>query len=288
MQQHPIFSQYRAYRGPQPVNTATDFLGVQNRLEWYAKDRWEANDDCTPALPSLDEEYFEWIDLLEAVAAASGTFTMLELGAGFGRWGLRGARAAQQLGLRTDIVFVEAEPQHAAWLREAMEINGITGRLIEAALAYDGKPVPFLVGGGGYDAVNWYGQAIMWAAESPTGREYAGKPTYRCGDYEVILAPAVTLEEVISDLPLVDFLDADLQAAELEMVQNSMAVMNERVRRVHIGTHSPEIEAALRDAFGAAGWRKVWDFAYHTTSETPYGACPFNDGVSAWINPRLS
>lgn len=39
----------------------------------------------TTTLPAFDEEYFEWIDLLEAVTEATGEFTMIELGAGWGR-----------------------------------------------------------------------------------------------------------------------------------------------------------------------------------------------------------
>ena len=46
------------------------------------------------AYPSFNEEYFEWVDVLEAVVARAGMFTMLELGAGWGRW-LANAAAAE-------------------------------------------------------------------------------------------------------------------------------------------------------------------------------------------------
>lgn len=72
----------------------------------------------SPTYPPFDEEYFEWIDLLEAVAAAKDRFTMLELGAGFGRWTARAAAAAKQRDLSYSLIAVEAEPTHFDWMRE--------------------------------------------------------------------------------------------------------------------------------------------------------------------------
>ena len=43
--------------------------------------------DIDPRYPQrTSEDYFEWIDLLEAVEEARGTFAMIEVGAGYGRW----------------------------------------------------------------------------------------------------------------------------------------------------------------------------------------------------------
>src|SRR4051812_18554750 len=74
--------------------------------------------------PPVDEEYFEWADLLEALRTSDNRFVMLELGAGYGRWSLRAGLVAQRLG-KTDvhIRMVEAEPQHAQWAREAIVAN---------------------------------------------------------------------------------------------------------------------------------------------------------------------
>jgi hypothetical protein len=53
---------------------------------------------ATPDLPPFDYEYFEWVDLLQAVKEAENTFTIVEVGAGYGRWSSRAALAARQLG----------------------------------------------------------------------------------------------------------------------------------------------------------------------------------------------
>ena len=78
-----------------------------------------------PEYPPFDDEYFEWIDLLEAVAGATNRFTMLELGAGFGRWTARAAAAAQQRNLEYTLVAVEAEPTHFDWMLQNLQDNGL-------------------------------------------------------------------------------------------------------------------------------------------------------------------
>ena len=55
----------------------------------------------TPYIPSVGEEYFEWIDLLESVLAADDKFTMVELGAGWGRWLVDAWSVLKQIG-KTD------------------------------------------------------------------------------------------------------------------------------------------------------------------------------------------
>lgn len=76
--------------------------------------------------PPVNEEYFEWIDLLSAVVQASDDFTFLELGAGYGRWSIRAAAAARQRGIETvTLGCVEAEPTHFEWLRQTLFDNGL-------------------------------------------------------------------------------------------------------------------------------------------------------------------
>lgn len=278
-----------------PEGATPDYVGAMFMGSWWGQAEPPARDMVEVVNPPpLNEEYFEWIDLLNAVDDARGSFTMVELGAGFGRWAIRGALAARQRGLTTRIVLVEAEPQHALWIRDALALNGLSGDLVEAAIAYDGEPVPFAISGVWGEeqkelhATNWYGQARLSGQGDETAESYFGHRIYMNDGWGQILVPAVTLEEVLEPLRFVDLIDADLQGAEKEMILNSMSVLNEKVRRIHIGTHSTEIEELGRQAFSAAGWTNVWDFSLQGESDTPYGRSNFGDGVQSWINPRLS
>lgn len=288
MEHHPIFERFTGYEGARPAGQIVDLTGARFKGEWWGKHDIGALDYVHARYATLNEEYFEWCDLLEAVDAARDTFTMVELGAGYGRWGVRGAKAALQRDLTPYLVFVEAEPQHAAWVKEALALNGLEGAVVEAAIAYDEEAVPFAVDTEEFSAANWYGQARTARLGSETGDTYFGHKLFRSEPYGQILAPTKTLEQVLGGIDIVDFMGADLQGAEREVILNSMPIINERVRRAHIRTHSEEIEKICRKAFTKAGWKKVWDFALKGERDTPYGRCWFGAGVSSWINPGLS
>ena len=47
-------------------------------------------------------------------------FVMVELGAGFGRWGLEAVHMGRRLQQRVRSIMVEAEPTHLAWIKDAV------------------------------------------------------------------------------------------------------------------------------------------------------------------------
>jgi FkbM family methyltransferase len=255
----------------------------------YLPHWWQAA--STPEVPSLNEEYFEWIDLLEAVDTAREQSTMLELGAGFGRWGICGALAATQRGLAVDIRLIEAEPQHAAWACEALALNELahTARVVEGAISYSGSPVQFIIQSGDHDARSWYGQCALASPmlDEPTERSYFGYPVRKHPWGHVIYVPPLTFESLTADLDRIDIVDMDIQAAEQELIENALPTFSAKVRMVHVGTHTAEIEASIRAAFTGTGWRNRWDFGCMRNNETPYGPVEFNDGVQGWVNPRF-
>jgi FkbM family methyltransferase len=290
---HPIFSKWPGFVGERPEGVIVNWIGAQFRGGWYNQSNICELSEFAAPLPEFGEGYFEWIDVLEAVAAARERFVMIDVGAGYGLWGVVAARAAMQRGLQDFLIrFVEAEPQHAAWTEEAIRMNGLADRgvVIRGAISYSPEPVPLTVASPeGFVASNWYGQRIGWERElESTGSDYFGYPLYRSPlGYEQILVPPVTFETVASGLKWIDLVDMDIQGAELELVTNSISTLTARVRRVHIGTHGADIEASLRQTFNGAGWIPVWDFGCFGRRETPFGMIDFEDGVQCWVNPHI-
>ncbi|HUB48360.1 MAG TPA: FkbM family methyltransferase [Acetobacteraceae bacterium] len=240
--------------------------------------RNEFDGNCYSGQPSLepsrDEEWFEWHSLLTAVSEARGRFVMAEIGAGYGRWAVAGAVAAQRVGAPSSLVCVEAEPGHFAMLGQHMRDNGIDPaqhRLIEGAATWRDAPVYFTVG----KPREWWGQLIV----SSTDEKWDGD--------EVRTVPGISLATALRDIPYVDLIDMDIQGAEADVVESSLPLLRERVRRLHIGTHGPEIEARLRVALRSIDFRPAWDFPWGRTVETPIGRVAFQDGVQTWVNPSF-
>lgn len=64
--------------------------------------------------------------------------------------------------------------------------------------------------------------------------------------------------------------------------------MNQRVRRVYIGTHEPaEIDSELKQLFAKAGWTRLAAFPVKSKVNTKYGPIEFTDGCQYWINPMV-
>jgi FkbM family methyltransferase len=259
---HPIFSRFT------PQCEGQDFIGSRIRSEFHGASLCDVRREGKAPLPPFDEEYFEWIDLLESVDQAQGSYTFVELGAGYGRWSVRAALAAAQRGLSpVCLVAVEGEPTHFEWLKLHFADNGLDPSrhtLIRAAVSDAEGETFFHVG----RPAEWYGQCI---ACTDTG-------------YKV---PKMAFWNVLNPLGRVDLIDLDVQGEELKCCSSDIGSIDAKVKRLHIGTHSSEIEAGLRTLLNAHGWKCLVDYPLAQANETPYGTFQFVDGVQSWVNPRL-
>lgn len=292
---HPAFAAYTPKRAV--PEWTTDYLGVRTRSSFNDTRAPTTLHMLHPRLPGFDEEYFEWVDVLEAVERARGRFTMVELGAGWGRWVARGGIAARLRNLDVSLVAVEAEPSHFRWLEQHLRDNGLLAcsSLHQVAVAAEAGRVRFHVG----DPQAWYGQAIdpnapevtpdapMSWKERLRSRSGGGPSVLPTEARDVVSVRAATLGELLATSGVVDLIDADIQGAEGAVFTAARDVLRTRVRMVHIGTHSRENEATLRSLFTELGWKCRWDFRCLQRNETPFGEIEFQDGVQGWENPAL-
>jgi FkbM family methyltransferase len=289
--QHPIFQRFCRWEGEVPPGYNANWLGVLTNT-CFANWNESPRGIVCPPYPGFDEEYFEWIDVLESVARAGRHFCMVELGAGWGRWLVNAAAALQQLGVPSCVlVGIEADPDHYKWMEQHFETNNVpraARRLVESAVAPRDGRVFFSA----QNAQRCYGQAMVGEVHTVFGRGWlrslfaraTGRPP-RAGVREV---RAVSLGSVLEPLESVDLLDLDIQGAELDVLSSAPKLLSQKVKRLHIGTHSPAIEAGLRTLFRSLGFENRNDYGFNTEGETPYGKIRFADGVQTWLNPRFS
>jgi FkbM family methyltransferase len=262
---HAVFHRFARWSGLVEAGVEVDFLGTRCQTKYFAMlpSRQRAREEATE-YPAFDEEYFEWIDLLESVMGAKERFTMMELGAGWGRWTARGAAAARQRGIGCSLVAVEAEPTHFAWMVENLRDNGVRLEdcsLLRAAVTGADGSVGFHVG----DAASSYGQCI-------------GGP---------VAVASKSLATLLENHDLVDLIDMDVQGAELEILAAGVAPLQKKVRRVHVETHSRRLHREIQELFTRLGWHRHFLFEGNTGDQTPWGRVNFQAGVQSWLNPAL-
>jgi len=278
------FQRFGKYKGPVPVGYSVNFLGAKSK-DAYTTDvirpLFGASTEVETQYPGATEEYFEWVDLLEAVLSAGEQFTFMELGAGFGRWSVNAALASAQLGKSYRIVAIEPEPTHFNWLEQNIQDNGVDVakcELVEAAMARTNGETEFYIG----NPTAWYGQAVKssWANIITEDMKKHGVHFGR--------VKTVALGDFLKKYCKVDLIDLDVQYAEFEVLDAAKSLLSAVVKRVHIGTHSHEIEGNLRGLFRGLGWAPKFDFECLGNRQTPMGVIDFRDGVQAWINPALA
>lgn len=268
---HKVFRHFKCWEGVVQAGYNADFVGTITRASFhkgafcYKYPTFVATD-----YPEFDEEYFPWIDVLESILAAGDQFVMMELGAGYGKWLVRAVKALRLISnMPYQLIGVEAEPEHFQWMKLHFMDNGIKPEkhlLIEAAVSDQDGHVMFETG----RSNEHYTHKIVTDISSPS--------------VSVKQVPAVSLRSLLKSFDKIDLIDLDVQGSELIILKASAEELRDKVKRVHIGTHSTAIEYGLRSLFSDMGWECLNDYLYQQECPTPYGTVKFDDGVQTWVN----
>jgi FkbM family methyltransferase len=284
---HPVFKVVKPYEGVAPIGDI-DFAGVLERFNPL-----KVPDNSIPSqfefirasMVDLDEEIFEWIDIIDSVLKASDSFVFVELGAGYGRWSARAAKLAESQGFKPEkitLITVEAEPRHAEWIRQHFEINRIesTHWQFDCAVSnFSGEKDFYVKRAEDENPTNaarvWYGQSLV---------------NHEIGGYQKEKVVVKRLEEIINSIngiDIIDLIDLDLQGEDSKVLLDSQTLLAQRVKKVHIGTDSVEEETIIRSFFQSMDWDCVWDYQTTGIRKTGFGKIRFVDGVQTWTNPAL-
>jgi len=302
---HPVFKGYEPWSGLVDAGFDTNFVGVRVRYT-FANIEYKETRMVHTEYPCFDNKYFEWIDLLESIEGAQGGFTMIELGAGYGKWLVRAALALRQrkATIVPCLIGVEAEPTHFQWMKIHFRDNGLDPEdhlLVKTAIAAEDGCGFFLTG----HSREWYGQSLVpddWSMPRPSPRRnLAALLRFRQRNEEppwlsakITRVKTISLESLLRPLRFVNFVYVDVQGAEYDVLKAASGEIDEKVRRIHIQTHDKEtagtrgkdVEGGLHDVFNAMGWTIIRDYPPKSKSETPYGEISFDDGIQTWVNPK--
>jgi len=229
--------------------------------------------------PLVNSEYFEWIGLLAAVAAAEAKFTTVEVGAGWGRWLVASAKLAAQRGLPFTLAGVEADRDHFRWMQEVFRDNGLNPEehfLTCAAAAPSRGDVLFLRHA--HPERN-YGQRVIDRKEA---RRWKSQP-----EYDAVRAEGRSLEQIMAPFENVDFLAVDVGGIEAEVLSRSVRALG-KVRVLQVKTAHAEAHERVAAVLAGKSWVKVFDFRPQTEMETPFGTAMFHQGLQTWRHPEAT
>jgi hypothetical protein len=259
----------------------TNYLGVLVDPKYFPEALTErvGTVEDVPIPANWHADIAEWGAALRAVDLARHTFTMIELGCGWGCWMNNTGTAARRLGLDVHLIGVEGDPGHIVFAQEATGANGFKQSQIVlhhgiAAAAPGTALFPRQRRAG----ASWGLAPIFGASE--TERASA----LRSGSHDVL--PMITLAELAAPKPHIDLLHVDIQGGEAGLIAASLSLLTEKVAYLVIGTHSRQIEGSLFDTLLGAGWRlEIERPAFLSIGGE--GPAVTVDGVQGWRNPNL-
>ncbi|MFV3128033.1 FkbM family methyltransferase [Niveispirillum sp. KHB5.9] len=250
-----------------------------------------------PHLPEpLSEDYYEWIDLLTAIAEAKDHFVMIELGAGYGRWLANAAKALDRFrGPRIGSRFfcgVEMQGMQFQWLQSHLDLNGVTAE--QRLLLHTGVS----------DAVSYEIMELRKSTDYSTAiQQIPGdilKKYYEAGEHLLqvdgvalpyLIIKVVPLSDVLREAVgqggVVDFMTIDIQGAELRAIEAAIDPVSRQVKRMHIGTHARDIEDRLRPLLEQNGWIIDRFYAGEREFDAEFGRFYINDGILSCRNSRF-
>ena len=271
------------FHAPAPAGSWYDFLGVRTRCAFLP----DGYDSLSPFAmqgppgsasgPLHDKE--EWLGTLRSLLEARERLVVMELGAGWAPWLVSAAVGAARVGISdVQLVGVEGSAGHVGFMEQHMRDNGIdpgAHRLIHGvAGASDGiARFPRLA-----EPRNDYGSQAHYGAASPPGSPAAS-------DMEEV--PCYSLDTLLVGLDCVDLLHCDIQGMEGAVFAAARRVVNAKVRRVVIGTHSRAVEAELLEIFAGLGWILENETVCKLHQAADGSLHLFSDGCQVWRNQGL-
>jgi hypothetical protein len=258
-----------------------NYLGVAVNVNRFVPQLNLENIVEGPPIPgNWHTDLAEMSAVLRAVEYAGDSFSMLELGCGWGCWMSISGTVGRRLGKAIHVAGIEGDEGHLDFAREAMATNGIAPSQYEL---FHGIAAP-RAGIGFFPIQDRPG--VHWGLEPIFTNDLNEIDQIRgAGAHsELELIP---LERVIADSSRLDLLHIDIQGGETALIRDSLDVLNHKVGYMVVGTHSRVIDGAIIDMLtGEGGWQLEIERPCIYSIEGSALSTRI-DGVQGWRNVRM-
>jgi FkbM family methyltransferase len=260
----------------------TNFLGVRIDPKFFPTilEGREGQVEGIPIPANWHADIAEWGAALRAVDLARGTFTMIELGCGWGCWMNNTGVAARRVGLAVHVIGVEGDEGHVAFAREALATNGFEP---DQTTVRHGIAAPT----GGIALFPRQEQAgVKWGLEPIfDATEEQRRTATQSGRYDEL--PMIALDELVAPHARIDLLHIDIQGGETNFISGCRPLLRSRVAYILVGTHSRQIEGQILEMLLSDGWKLEIE---RPAIVSLAGSSPLLivDGVQGWRNPDIT
>lgn len=296
----------RADDPPAPCSeTLVDWSGIRTRITMLPWAPQHLAGTSSFTLPIPDDGYrsedVEYAALGRAIAHASGTFRIIEVGAGWAPWVVAGVHIARRKGLAAFGIAVEADATKCAWAMQHARDNDVTAELITGSpqeiveqLGREHAADLLVV-----NAAGWHTTTTLQFPAIPDddmgGAIWTLPGTdvdYRGAHLDHYDIPAIAIAEILTAARqgehLIDLLHIDVQGVEFELLEPAAGAVQDCTRLMAVGTHSRLSEGRLQEFFLSRGWGLLIDApctARFTMTHPTLSGFTVQDGNQLWENP---
>ncbi|MDM0081964.1 class I SAM-dependent methyltransferase [Variovorax sp. J31P179] len=240
----------------------TNFLGVRINPEFFPGllNGRAGEVEGAPLPANWHADIAEWGAAFRAVDLSRETFTMIELGCGWGCWMNNTGVAARRVSRKVHLIGVEGDEGHIEFAKESLATNGFGPDEFDLhhgiAAANAGIALfPKQEQAG----MKWGLEPVFGATEEQQRQQ---REAVKAGSHDAL--PMVPMSQLVADHARVDLLHIDIQGGEADLVEGCLPLLNEKIAYMLIGTHSKQIEGRLYDRLLGVGWRLELERAAHT------------------------
>jgi FkbM family methyltransferase len=259
----------------------TNYLGVKINPLFFPT-ILDGRDNTVESMPQPNNwhaDIAEFAAALRAVELSGSTFTVLELGCGWGCWLNNTGVAARRAGKKIKLLGIEGDAGHVEFANQSMKTNGYLSSeyLIMHGIAAANK-----------------GRALF-PKQSNSGVHWGLEPVFSASDRQIAKAVSegthdnlemIALSDVIVENGKLDLLHIDIQGGEADLLRDSIETCNSSVGYIVIGTHSRFIEGTLEKLMFNNDW--VLEVDRPAISSLENGVQTLRvDGVQGWRNRRI-
>ena len=278
---------------------STDFLGIRTDVTFFPDERARSG-EVVRGLPTpsntLHAQAIEYIAIMEALSNShSHELSVVELGAGWGPWTCAAAIIARKLNKRAHLIAAEMLADKVDQIFQHLRENGVyTDDDQTLEVWHEGRDCRVKVVRAAISASD----GVAYIPRVEGSLDHGARPSSASAEVDYRGVPiqtdplkAVSLANLIADVPLIDFMHIDVQGYERQILPAALPLLNEHVAALFIGTHSRSIEGELFELMYGAGWQLLREepcaFNVEGSSALPLEARTQMDGAQFWRNPNL-